>query len=237
MAGVRQVAGDRASPRRLSAEDHRIVTEAVTAAERGTDAEIVTIVADRSDDYRDVGLLFAALAALLLPMLAALAPATWESLIAGLLSSWDGSAPAGAQFFAIMAAQALVFLAIALIMSVDRVRFALTPAPYRRQRVRARAIASFRVGAEARTEARHGLLVYVSLRERMAELIVDDGLMRHAGDEVWAVAMADLVRLMRKGSPGQAIAAAISDVGGVLASIAPKTAGDRDELPDRLIEL
>ena len=40
----------------LSEADHRQVSEAVAAAERGTDGEIVTIVADRSDDYGDVAL-------------------------------------------------------------------------------------------------------------------------------------------------------------------------------------
>ena len=63
---------------RLSAADHDRVTAAVTAAERDTDGEIVTIVARRSDAYHDVALHWAVLAMLLVPALLACRPALAE---------------------------------------------------------------------------------------------------------------------------------------------------------------
>src|SRR3712207_6885222 len=48
----------------LSPEDHARVTAAVTAAERSSDGEIVTVVAGRSDSYHDVAAHYAVLAML-----------------------------------------------------------------------------------------------------------------------------------------------------------------------------
>ncbi|WP_447406972.1 hypothetical protein, partial [Clostridium perfringens] len=58
---------------RLSEADRTRVSEAVTAAERDTAGEIVTVVTDRSDAYHDVGLHWAVLA-----MLLALALLAWR---------------------------------------------------------------------------------------------------------------------------------------------------------------
>ncbi|MBN9161020.1 MAG: hypothetical protein J0I07_08660, partial [Myxococcales bacterium] len=55
----------------MSEADHRIVTDAVAKAELKTDAEIVTIVARRSDAYHDVGLHWSLLFMLLVPLIAA----------------------------------------------------------------------------------------------------------------------------------------------------------------------
>ena len=51
----------------LSEADSDLITAAVARAEAMTDAEIVTIVAPRSDEYRDVAVWFAAAAMLLVP--------------------------------------------------------------------------------------------------------------------------------------------------------------------------
>jgi putative membrane protein len=54
--------------------DRARVGEAVRAAEANTSGEIVTIVADKSDAYHDVGLHYAILAMLLVPILFAMFP-------------------------------------------------------------------------------------------------------------------------------------------------------------------
>ena len=58
----------------LSEADSDLVTAAVARAEATTDAEIVTIVAPRSDEYRDIALWYAAATMLLVPLFAALFP-------------------------------------------------------------------------------------------------------------------------------------------------------------------
>src|SRR3546814_17222919 len=54
--------------------DHALVTAAVARAELASDGEIVTIVADKSDSYHDVGLHYEVLAMLLVTAVFALVP-------------------------------------------------------------------------------------------------------------------------------------------------------------------
>ena len=58
----------------LTQAEREAVTRAVTDAEAGTDAEIVTIVAPRSDPYHDIGLNLGIAAMLLVAGIAALNP-------------------------------------------------------------------------------------------------------------------------------------------------------------------
>lgn len=54
----------------LTPEQQRQVEDAVTRAEQHTDAEIVTVLAPRADDYSYIPLLWASLIALVVPALA-----------------------------------------------------------------------------------------------------------------------------------------------------------------------
>ena len=54
----------------LTQAQQRQVEDAVTRAEQRTDAEIVTVLAPRADDYSYIPLLWASLIALLVPALA-----------------------------------------------------------------------------------------------------------------------------------------------------------------------
>ena len=65
----------------MTEADHKIVTSAVARAEEHTDAEIVTIVARRSDAYHDVGLHWAILAMLLVPAFAAAFPRLYQDML------------------------------------------------------------------------------------------------------------------------------------------------------------
>ena len=58
----------------LDADQHKIVSDAVAEAEGATSGEIVTVLADRSDEYSDVSLLWAAVAAFTVMSLFALYP-------------------------------------------------------------------------------------------------------------------------------------------------------------------
>ena len=55
--------------------------------------------------------------------------------------------------------------------------------------------------------------------------------------ERWGDAMAALVDEVRAGRPGEGMAAAVGQIGTILAETFPKTDADTNELPDRLIEL
>ncbi|MBN8815656.1 MAG: hypothetical protein J0J06_09435 [Sphingomonas sp.] len=221
----------------LNEQDHALVTDAVTAAEAGTDGEIVTIVTQRSDEYRDTGLVWGAMAMLLVVALAAAMPWAIDTKIALVTGGW-GEAPGMAmRFVALLLIEAIVFGLVLLAFRRSRLRMFLTPSHVRARRVRGRAIRYFKVGAEKRTAARVGVLLYLSLDERLAEIVADQAIHAKVPPERWGDAMTALVDEVRAGRPAQGMAAAVAAIGVIVAEHFPKTEDDRNELPDRLIEL
>jgi putative membrane protein len=105
------------------------------------------------------------------------------------------------------------------------------------QRVRNRAVRYFKVGAERRTTGRTGILIYLSLAEHRAEIVADEAIHAQVPNEVWGDAMVDMITHVREGRIADGMAAAVRDVGAVLAAHFPRAEDDRNELPDRLIEL
>ncbi|WP_375397535.1 TPM domain-containing protein [uncultured Sphingomonas sp.] len=221
----------------LTPEERDRVTAAVTAAEVDTDAEIVTIIAQRSDSYHDVALHYALAAMLLLMAAAALYPAIVEVPIGWFGNGWTSAATLGSAIFALMVAQAIVFLVVRYALAWPMLRMMLTPGTTQARRVRRRAVQYFRVGAERRTAARIGVLVYLSLDERLAEIVADQAIHAKVVPERWGAAMAALVDHLRAGRAGEGMAAAVTAIGAIVATHFPKTDSDVNELPDRLIEL
>jgi putative membrane protein len=222
---------------RLHPDDHALVTTAVAEAEAGTSGEIVTIVAARSDDYRDVALLWAALASFLLLALVAAFPSASIDLLDRLRGGW-GHPPSPRTLLTILfVLMAALFGGVRALLGWSPLLLALTPAALKSRRTRARAVDLFRVGAEKRTTARTGVLLYLSLAEHRAEIVADEAIHAAVAPESWGDAMADLIEAVRDGRPGAGMAAAVARIGGILRQHLPRSVADHNELPDRLIEL
>jgi putative membrane protein len=88
-----------------------------------------------------------------------------------------------------------------------------------------------------KTRGRTGVLIYLSLEERRAEIVADRAIAEKVEPECWGEAMAVLVDEVKQGRPGLGLALAVEKVGAVLAPILPPTLGNPDELPNRLIML
>jgi len=222
---------------RLSESDHKLVTDAVTEAERRTDGEIVTVVADRSDSYHDVGLHYAVLAMVLVPVVWGLLPQSVIDWGLGLVLGWNEPLTRRTLMTLLFVKLAGAFLVVRYLLAWMPLRMALTPRKTKARRVRRRAVELFRVGAERRTVGRTGVLIYLSLRERRAEIVADDAIGEYVKPEVWGEAMALLIGDVKDGRPGEGMARAVSVVGRTLALHFPKSSRDTNELPDRLIEL
>lgn len=221
----------------LSAEDHAKVTTAVAEAERGTAGEIVTIVADRSDGYTDVALAWAALAGFLIIALLALFPEPPLRAYAALRGAWNADWTAGELIAMAGTLGAAGFILALLAQFSDAVRFALVPGWIKSNRAEARAIDLFKVGAESKTTGRTGVLIYLSLAEHRAHIVADEAIDSRVAEEVWGEAMAAMLAELRQGRRAEGMVAAVERVGVVLAEHFPHRPGDRNELPDRLIEL
>ncbi|WBH17171.1 TPM domain-containing protein [Sphingomonas radiodurans] len=222
---------------RLTAQDHATVTAAVGAAEAATDGEIVTIVARSSDAYHDVGLHYAVLAMLLVLALLAAFPGVLDAIHALFADPWTESITTSAALTIATFLAAVTFLAVRYLLAIRPLRMALTPRATKARRVRARALALFRAAAEQRTRAATGVLLYLSLDEHRAELIADAAIHGRVPDDIWGHAMEALIVAVKDGRPGDGMAAAVAEIGVVLAEHFPRSAGNPNELPDRLIEL
>ena len=222
--------------RKPSAADHARVSDAVHAAEGGTSGEIVTIIADRSDGYEDIALVYTGLIALFVPVLFAAWPALPLEIVARFTSGW-GEAEVRDLMLLAFAAMALVSALVFAALQWEPLRARLTPKATRRRRVRARAIELFKVGAESRTTGRTGILIYLSLAEHMAEIIADEAIYSKVAATEWGDAMIEMVTEVREGRIADGMIAAVTHVGAILSAHLPRADDDANELPDRLIEL
>ena len=222
---------------RLSDEDHAKVSAAIAAAEEQTNGEIVAVATPISDPYHDVALHWA-----LIPLFAVLAWAAWRPTALTwwyefLVGGWDAEPTLSQLLTLLMVFAALKFIFWLLILKWMPLRVALTPGPTKERRVRRRAITIFRAAAERRTAGRTGILIYLSMAEHRAEIVADEAITKVTTPETWGEAMAALIDEVKQGRPADGIIAAIERVGVVLAEHFPRSATDKNEIPDKLIEL
>jgi putative membrane protein len=108
----------------------------------------------------------------------------------------------------------------------------------KRDRVRQRAEEQFLSKNLQATRERTGVLIYVSLAERMAELLADEGIHAHAPDGTWDQAMTVLIEGLKQGRPAEGFTRCVAICADVLAAKFPARAGDNpNELPDAVVVL
>jgi len=222
---------------RLTDEDHAKVSAAIAAAEASSDGEIVVAATELSDPYHDVALHWAALALFAVLAWAAVCPACltwWFDLVFG---GWRAEPTLGELFTLLLFLAVFKFTAVLLILKYMPLRLALTPGATKQRRVRRRAISIFKAGAERRTVGRTGILIYLSMAERRAEIVADDAITKVTTAETWGEAMAALLVEVKQGRAADGMVAAIEIVGAVLAQHFPRSSTDTNEIPDKLIEL
>ncbi len=224
-------------PLHLDEADHLAISTAVAQAELKSAGEIVTIVSGESNSFHDVALLWSAFVAFAALAAMALFPDFYLGLVDRVMGNWANEwSPVHVLTLALISAT-LKFLSMWLILLWKPLRLALVPGPLKHARVRDRAVRYFKVGAERRTHGRTGILIYLSLAEHRAEIVADAAIAAKVSPEVWGDAMAALLTEIKAGRPGVGMVAAVEQVGTVLAQHFPRADNDKNELPDRLIEL
>jgi putative membrane protein len=114
------------------------------------------------------------------------------------------------------------------------VRRVLTPARQRRERVEAAARATFVEKRVHVTSGRTGMLLYVSVLEREAVLMVDAGVEVLAATDKWREVVAGIEGTVRSGGDGAAVAARLRDLEALLKPALLRSADDIDELPNEV---
>jgi putative membrane protein len=201
----------------FTTEERAAIADAISRAESKTSGEIVVVVASASGRYFAIGVMWAALLALTVPL-----PLIW-------LTKWPVEH--------IYLVQLAVFAVGVLLIQWDPLRLALVPNGVKRARAHGRAVEQFLVQNLHTTRGRTGVLIYVSFAERFAEIIADNGIYKKAPPETWERVVRELTHHLGRGARELGLISAIEACGEILAAHFPPGRHDTDELPNHLILL
>ncbi len=201
----------------LKQEQLDAVANAIQDVEKNTDAELVTVLASRADNYYYIPTLWAALIALATPALLKLTH-FW-------LSSDD-----------LFIVQWLVFIGAALVFRISPVMMRLVPKKVKQWRASNLARRQFLENNLHHTKGETGVLIFVSEAEHYVEIIADRGISQHIDNHQWQQIVDHFVAQVKAGNTQQGFIDCIAQCGVLLNQHAPAT-GEKNELPNHLVVL
>ena len=198
----------------ISKQDHQRIADAIHAAEANTSGEIVCVLARASGDYDAIPLVWAAMFALALPW-ALVAFTQWAVLH-------------------ILLAQIVLFAVLFLLFSIPAIGIKFVPRAVQRAQAHRSATEQFMVRGISRTRGQTGVLIFVSMAEKYARVIADDGIAAKIPQPEWQAMVDALVEHCRTGRTADGFVAAVATCGALLHAHFPARPDDVNELPDRL---
>ncbi|MCG8609654.1 MAG: TPM domain-containing protein [Pseudomonadales bacterium] len=193
------------------------ISEAISDIEQLTDAEVVCVLAPRSDDYYYIPALWAALLALVSPLLL-------------VMTSWWGHSNA------VSLLQLLVFIVSLLVFRWQPVFQRIIPQSVRYWRAANMARRQFLENGLHHTREGAGLLIFVSAQERYVEILTDRGVSQKIADEQWQSIVSAFVQQVKHQQVAEGFIQCIRSSGRLLAEHYPAT-HEKNELPNQLVIL
>jgi putative membrane protein len=184
--------------------DQKRIADAITEAERKTSGEIVAMIAPESSNYLHGPFLWAALVALAMP---------WPFVF---WTWWP--------IQHIYVLQLVTFAVLLAVLMPRPVRLALVPRSVKHARAHRRAVEQFLTQNLHTTVGRTGVLIFVSVGERFAEILADAAINAKVPESEWQAIVADLTDNIGKGRAGDGFVRAIAAVGEHLAKHFPPDA-------------
>lgn len=197
--------------------DRDAIAEAVRRAELQTAGEIVVVIDRAASSYRNVPVMMALTLALFVP---------WPLLSMTVMSAQ--------RIFMIQLFCAAVLLG-ALLWYGRGGRF--VPGFVKRRRAHEAALREFTARGLTRTKGRTGVLLYIALQERYAEVLADSGIDGLVAADTWRGIIEPLLAAAREDRLTEGLIKAVDGVGAVLAQHVPPVPGDVDELSNKVILL
>jgi len=203
---------------KLNDKDRETINRRIREIESECNAELVTVIAQSSDDYRYIPLLWAALLALMLP---------------GVVSLFNLPLTIGQSYLAQVAA----FFVFAVLLSWGPIKSRVVPKSVQHRRARRHAHELFFIEGLHLTESRSGVMIFVSLAERYVEIIADQGISRRVKASVWQEIVDVFIDDVKRDSVADGYVKAINACGIQLQEHFPGSTKNANELPDHLIEI
>ena len=201
----------------LTEHEQRQVAEAIARVEKTTDAELVTVLAARADDYAYIPLLWASLIALVVPGVV--------HYLSGYLT-----------MYTLLVAQWATFIVLCLVFRLPKVTTRLIPRSVRHWRASNLARRQFMEQNLHHTVGSTGVLIFVSEAERYVEILVDDGISKRLDDSNWDAIVQAFTQQVKQGQTLAGFIACVEACGELLKVHVPVTQ-TRNELPNRLVVL
>jgi putative membrane protein len=198
----------------ISSEDQKRISAAIHAAEANTAGEIVCVLARTSTHATALPIFLAAVVTLVMPWLLMSFTAMTVSMMLTL--------------------QIVVFIGLVILFTITPLRLALIPRKARRAIAHRLAMEQFIARGIGQKNNCSGILIFVSLAERYARIIVDDTIASRVPQTKWQGAVDALIRHMRDGRIADGFVTAIELCSNELAAQFPRTAASSNALPDKI---
>lgn len=198
-------------------EQDRLI-RCVKDVESKTSGEIVPVIASISYDYPRA----AQLGGMMLGILAALG----LSLLLGRNDMWV--------FLALFLPFYVIFNR--LLMRYPRLKKPFVSKAEMREEVEEAAITAFHGNGLHRTRDMTGIIIYVSVYERMVQVLADKGINDKVNPEVWQEVVEMVTEGIRTGSPGRSLCKGVERCGELITHHFPIKHDDTDELPNLIVE-
>jgi putative membrane protein len=201
----------------FSTEDKDRIAAAIGEAEAGTAGEIYVVIAHTADEFRYMPVIWAALAALLLP--------------------WPLHLLTDLSITTILMLQTVLFVCLSFLLSHPRIRRRIVPDAIAAERTRRQAYEQFLAHGVHLTEDRTGVLIYVTPIDQRVEIVADVGIHSKVGQAAWEELAEEISGAARQAHLVDGIVNAIRKAGAMLAQHFPPTAANPNELSDRMVEI
>lgn len=203
--------------------EHARIATAIRDAEQKTSGEIYCVVARTSDGYLFQAASIVAITMLLVGLAVAFAlESLWFSVRLPIFA----------------AAEVVAFAcSVAVLYAFPALRIRLVPRAWQFAHARDNALRQFLARNVHLTSERTGVLIFVSLAERYAEIVADQGINARVPQAAWDGMVADLIGSARQGMLADGFVATVNAVGALLATHFPVGSGDTNELDDHLVEI
>lgn len=203
--------------------EHDRISQAIRDAEAKTSGEIYCVLARSSSSYFFPSAFAIAVAMLLISAIVVWALEwRWYSIDA----------------FQLIMAQMFAFATALLVLRwMPWLRIHLVPKRIRYERAHENAVKQFLARNIHLTEARTGVLIFVSLAERYAEVVADSGINQKVQQADWNNIVVGLISAAGQQRLTEGFVGAVDSVGELLSAHFPWRDDDKNELDDHLVEI
>lgn len=205
----------------ISQAEQAKIRKAITKVEKNTSAEVFAVLTNQSDDYLYVASFFLTL---------------WILIISVLLSLWMQWYSYQIPIAYVITAQLASFISGFLLLKlVPKLQIFIAPTKIKHRRARANGIKQFLAHGIHNTKGRTGILVFVSLQERYAEILVDTAIEEKVGRDFWLRRIEALIGQCKKQEVIEGIENTILQSQDTLAEHFPRGRKKLNELDDKLV--